>query len=553
MGTESISNFNQFIEALATLGHCTDDYLFFGEIKRSTLNFSKEAAVKFGMPSNSFDNASKVCATFTHPEDYPALLKNLTGVQMGYINEFRQDCRWFDCMGNPVWVRIRARVLTGKNGNPDLIVGTVAEMGKRRVADNITGFRDGAALYDELKKDFPQDGFIMRLFIRNMYEQTVKHGDAMVERLQRLVSNAISDSLSSDQVCYYRTRGAFTIFSRHGDEEDAFTLFKNISDLAAKINARMGYTYTFKLRGGVVPYKDYTDDITELIKKCEFSSTFATSLNTKSFYVFDSGDYADYNHSRELLNALQYAVKNDFEGFGLYYQPIFNVKTGKLSGCEALLRYRDDKFGEVQPTEFVPLLEESGLIIPAGRWALVKAIEQCKKWTKLMPDVRVNVNLSYVQLEREEVVKEIMDIIFESGLSTKNLALELTESGSLLKSVITEYVRIFRKAGIKLALDDFGMGYSNLLYLNEMHVDVVKVDRTFVEASGSSEYSYSLIRHIVEMAHSADTKVCVEGIETEEELKSIAALCPDYYQGFYFSRPIPAERFENEYLKGSKN
>ena len=552
MGTESIANYNQFIEVLETLGQCTNDYLFFGDMAKATLNFPANVAAKFGMPSNSFENSGKICATFVHPDDLPAFNKNMTDIRMGHISEFTQDCRWFDNMGNPVWVRVRARVLKGKNGSPDLIVGTVAEMGQKRVADNITGFRDSAALVEILKtQGLPKDGFIMRLFIRNMYEQTVKHGDTMVERLQRLVSNAINKNLSPDQTCYYRTRGAFTIFSRTGNEEDAFTLFKNISDAASAINERIGYTYTFKLRAGVVPHTMYTDDIDALIKKCEFSSTFATSLNTNSFYYFNEEDYNQYNQNRELLNALQYSVKNNFKGFDICYQPIFEFKTGKLSGCEALLRFRNEQFGEVLPTEFVPLLEESGLIIPIGRWALIQAIEQCKKWTKLLPDVMVNVNISYVQLERAEVVKEILDIITSSGLDTKHLTLELTESGSLVKNDMTEYVKTFGKAGIKLALDDFGMGYSNILYLNEMHVDIVKIDRSFVEKSISSEYSRGLIRHITEMAHSADTKVCIEGIETQRELDKIADLSPDYYQGFYFSKPIPAEEFEKKYLAGT--
>ncbi|MBQ9518977.1 MAG: EAL domain-containing protein [Firmicutes bacterium] len=550
MATELISNYDSFIEAVGTFDQCTDDYLFFGEIKRDTINFSSQAAAKFGMPDVCFTNAAKVCSTFVHPDDYPELNKNISDIRTERITEFSQDCRWYDFMGNPVWVHIRAKTLKGQNGSPDLIVGTVAEIGQRRRADNITGFRDIAALTEKLENSFPDSGFIMRIFIRNMYELRVKHGTEAVERLQRFVSNAISDCLDEGQSCYYRTKGEYTVFSENGSVDDAFTLFKKISDMAADINAKLGYLYTFKLRAGVVSHTDYGDSVTELTKRCEFSSTFATSLNSKSFYTYDKNDYEEYKQSRELLSELQLSVKNGYEGFEVYYQPIFHAGDKTLYGCEELLRFKKRNGEFVSPPVFMPLLEESGLIIPVGRWALIKSIEQCKKWIKIKPDMRLNVNLSYIQLEREEVMREITDIILTSGLNAHNLALELTESGSLLKTVVMDYVQRFHDAGIKLALDDFGMGYSNLLYLNEMYVDVVKIDRSFVEACTSSKYSYSLIKHIAGMAHDANTKVCIEGIETKAELEKIETISPDFYQGFYFSRPIPPKEFEEKYING---
>ena len=127
--------------------------------------------------------------------------------------------------------------------------------------------------------------------------------------------------------------------------------------------------------------------------------------------------------------------------------------------------------------------------------------------------------------------------------------MELTESGSLLKDVVIDYIRRFHDAGIKLALDDFGMGYSNLLYLNEMCVDVVKIDRSFVAASTDNKYSYSLIKHIAGIAHDANTKICIEGIETAKELEMLEDISPDYYQGFYFCCPISAAEFEEKYIK----
>ena len=135
----------------------------------------------------------------------------------------------------------------------------------------------------------------------------------------------------------------------------------------AAVNEKSNHRYGFKLRCGTLPRGAYSDDYGETIKKCEFSATHARNLTSKSFYVYNEDDYKEYNKSRELISSMQFAVQNNVHGFNVYYQPIIHAESGRLFACEALLRYSDENFESVTPDEFVPLLEESGLIIPVGR------------------------------------------------------------------------------------------------------------------------------------------------------------------------------------------
>ncbi len=545
---QDTTNYNQIIDLLETLGECIDDYVFISDPIKDVFSTTEAAAKKFGMPNKSFGNASKIFATFMHPDDYPMLLQQISEFKSKEVNGNCLECRWFDRMGNTVWVCCRSHLIKGEHGNSDLVVGTITELGQKRRADNVTGFRGMGQFKDRFNLKKYNTGYIMRLFVRNIFGLLVKHGEENVNTMLGIISNAIRDNLKQDQECFYHGRGIFMIFSEYGDEKDAFSLFKKINDTAVAVNDKSDYRYAFKLRCGAVFSSEYCNNVVDTIKKCEFSASYARNLQSKSFYIFENAHYEKYNKSRELISAMQFSVKNGFHGFDVYYQPIFNAKSGKLCACEALLRYTSDTFGNVSPDIIVPLLEESGLIIPIGRWVLQRAVEQCKKWKKHFPKFRVGVNLSYVQLERHEIMQEILDIIKENGLDNWSMLLEFTESGNILNDITKKYAKIIRDNNISLALDDFGSGYSNLLYLNELNADCIKIDRNFVAASSDKAYCYDLIRHIIEIAHSIDIKVCVEGIETKEELENIAKLDPDFYQGFYFGKPVPPEEFENKYI-----
>ena len=255
----------------------------------------------------------------------------------------------------------------------------------------------------------------------------------------------------------------------------------------------------------------------------------------------------------KMQEALRKAVENNFEGFELYYQPIVNMEKACIHGAEALLRWKNGKFGMVSPGIFIPLLEDSGLIIPVGRWVIEDAMRQCLEWQKICPGFRVNINISFVQIKKSNVISDIDLCMEKFGFDSKNVLFEITESGELETGYSTQNIlESFHRRSLNLAIDDFGTGYSNLRYIKEMMFNLVKIDQAFIRGIRDSQYDYMVVKQFTELAHSLNLKVCYEGVETEEDFKCVRELEPDYIQGYYFSRPVTSAEFEEKYL-GKEN
>lgn len=214
------------------------------------------------------------------------------------------------------------------------------------------------------------------------------------------------------------------------------------------------------------------------------------------------------------------------------------------------MRFSSREFGMISPAIFIPVLEESGLIIPVGEWVYRTAMRQAMEWHKLMPTFRININLSFIQICKSDVVNEIMDAIEELGIEPSTVLFEFTESGMIsYDDSVQRLLDVLNENEVKIALDDFGTGYSALAYLQNLKVNLLKLDRGFTSKAVVNDFDYNLIGHIVDMAHSVGMQVCFEGIETEEELQKLKKLQPDYIQGFYYGRPVNKDKFYEDNLK----
>ncbi len=257
------------------------------------------------------------------------------------------------------------------------------------------------------------------------------------------------------------------------------------------------------------------------------------------------------NKSRhlEVLYLLKRSIANDFNGFSIVYQPQISSKTEKIKGVEALLRWKDEKLGMISPMEFVPILEDTRLIVPVGKWILRNSLKQCKEWLKYNPDLTMSVNISFIQLLDKNFLCDLKEIIEELDIPTKNIILELTESCSInsmgfMKKLYDE----LRDSGIRVALDDFGTGYSSLGVLKEIAADIVKIDRIFVRDILKSKFDMNFIKFITAICNDVDIEVCLEGVETKEEYDLVKDIGIDYIQGYYFGKPQSAEEIENNFL-----
>ena len=256
--------------------------------------------------------------------------------------------------------------------------------------------------------------------------------------------------------------------------------------------------------------------------------------------MFDEALRARATSQLATTSALSLALERD--EFTVLYQPIVDLFTGEMVGAEALLRWEHPDRGPVSPAEFIPLAEESGLIVPIGRWVLEQACNHLVAWQRDRPAMTVSVNLSVRQVLAPDIADVVQDIVQRTGVAAEHLCLELTES------VFMEDVDYFARAltslksvGVELAIDDFGTGYSSLSYLTRYPVDAVKIDRLFIEGLGTDPHHTALVAAILAMADALDLSVTAEGIETPEQLAHLKRLQCRRAQGYYLARPMPAQ------------
>jgi EAL domain-containing protein (putative c-di-GMP-specific phosphodiesterase class I) len=247
----------------------------------------------------------------------------------------------------------------------------------------------------------------------------------------------------------------------------------------------------------------------------------------------------------QLESSLRKAL--DREEFVLHYQPRVDVKTGVILGVEALVRWHHPQLGLIPPAAFIPLAEETGLIEPIGQWVMRTACAQNKKWQMCGFDpISVAVNVSARQLAHDGLTDDVAQILNETGLAPEYLDLELTES-VLMHSIdlAIGILRRFKEMGVRLSIDDFGTGYSSLTYLKRFPIDAVKIDQSFIRDLTTNSDDAAIARAVIAMSQSLKLKVIAEGVETIEQLQVLRSMDCDEIQGYFVSRPVPAEELES--------
>lgn len=291
---------------------------------------------------------------------------------------------------------------------------------------------------------------------------------------------------------------------------------------------------------GIVTYPDDGSDAGALMKHADFAMYHAkeNGRDNRQFFKRDMNIRALERQSLE--NGLRHALQR--EEFSLHYQPKLNLQTGAIVGVEALIRWNHPEFGPVSPTDFIPIAEESGLIVPIGRWVLAEACHQAQAWQDIgLTPIRIAINISAVELRADDFVGFINQLITTTGLKPRFLELELTETFLMQDSTSTSAVLHALKAiGLHLALDDFGTGYSSLNHLKRFPIDTLKIDRSFVHGIATNSDDASIVAAVISMGGHLHMQVIAEGVETPEQLAFLQDhQCP-FGQGYYFSQPLAA-------------
>jgi diguanylate cyclase (GGDEF)-like protein len=288
---------------------------------------------------------------------------------------------------------------------------------------------------------------------------------------------------------------------------------------------------------------DGSDEST-LLKNAEIAMHSAKASGRDNYQVYQNEMKNDIYDNFYLENSLRSAlIRKELQ---IYYQPKIDLKTGKISGVEALIRWMHPVLGLISPGDFIPIAEETGLIIPIGQWVLHTACLQVKSWQANGYDrIRVAVNVSAKQLQQEDFYQTVIDVLNNIGLEPSYLELEITES-IVIKNIVEVNVTLnmLRRLGVNISLDDFGTGYATLSCLHEIDLDILKIDQSFIKNMSTNLHTREITAAIIQMAHNLNIKVTAEGVEKEEHVDFLKEQKCDYIQGYYFSSPLPVGEIE---------
>ncbi|MDP8212609.1 MAG: EAL domain-containing protein [Candidatus Zapsychrus exili] len=294
---------------------------------------------------------------------------------------------------------------------------------------------------------------------------------------------------------------------------------------------------------GITIYPDDGNDPNVLLRNSDTAMYRAKEIsrNTSQFFTSQMNELS--NRRVEIESQLRHALER--KELFLEYQPVIEISSGKLLGAEALLRWNNVKLGSMPPVSFIPLAEETGLIIPIGQWVLDTACAQMKDWqNKLKRPLKIAVNVSSRQFKGGDLVEGVSKALSKNRLSAECLDLEITE-GLLIENIdkTNETLNYFNKMGVKISIDDFGIGYSSLNYVRQFPFSTLKIDKSFVKDILEDTQTAALIKAIISMAHDLDLKVIAEGVENEEQLAYLRFQGCDQVQGYYLSRPLAVDKF----------
>lgn len=544
-----------------------NDVIWDWDIRNDRIFFSERGRQMFGFKGEDAVNDFESFRSLIHPEDVNTTLAMLYDYFNGKGTFYKKEMRVKTENGEYVWVLFRGQAIWDEDGRPARMAGSCSDITERKVNEERMNFM---AYYDSLTGLPNRTLFIDRLTLALAQAQR-KNQKVAIFFLDLDNFKTVNDSLGhsfgdellkkAGDVLKSCIRKADTIARLGGDEfilmqpqisdvNETFQVAERVLNALQQPWVLNGRDFYITTSIGITLFPDDGQDVQTLLKNADTAMYKAKEGGKNNYRMFTHSMNLQILERMELQSYLRNAMK--YDELIIYYQPLVDIRTGKVSGVEALLRWKHPNMGLLLPGRFIPLAEESGVIVPIGEWVLRKACEQNSAWKKAgYGDLILSVNLSARQFQQKNIVEMIQNVLNETGMKPECLELEITESTAVKDLDLTIGVlHKLKEMGTRVSLDDFGTGYSSLNYLKQLPINILKIDKSFVRDLPGDSKEAVIARALITLAHSLSLTVNAEGVETIEQLNFLKNEGCDMSQGYLFSEPLPPSEVENILKQG---
>lgn len=533
----------------------TDDFIYICDMKTGVFRYSPAQVELFGLPNEIMEDPLPFWKEIIHPDDWERFYRS--NVEIGenktdyHFVEFR--AKKYD--GEYAWIRCRGQLIRDEDGEPCLFAGIMKLMGQQNKIDPLTQLWNHAEFTKELEKNVKENQIeqmaVMLLDIddfhqiNELYERSL--GDQVLKTLGQEIQTVLLDNAS----LYRLEKDCMGIIMKHGTAEQMERLYFAIKESIERLQEWKNQKLNIELSAGCSLYPKDGKTAEEIYKCALFTLQSVKKMGKNQILFYSENIMKSKSRIIELIRQLREDIAEDYRGFYLNFQPQVDAETRKMIGVEALMRWKNRDGDIVSPGEFIPVMEQNGMIYHAGLWMVRESFRACKEWIRIKPDFTISVNISAVQLLEERFLADFYKIIEEEDFPCRNLIVELTESYAVRNmNVFWEKFKNLRGHGIRIAMDDFGTGYSSLEVLKTAPIDIVKIDRAFLEDVLHSSFDATFISFVVAICHEVEIHVCQEGVETEDEYNFLKKMNLDCIQGYYFGKPVTESEITRQLEQG---
>ncbi|MQN01125.1 MAG: EAL domain-containing protein [Lachnospiraceae bacterium] len=522
-------------------------YLFVLNENTGDIRWCHTAVDFFGLSGEQIQHGDQDFLLRIHPEDRPEYEDQFEAIRARVSSKVDVKCRIKDKNGSYVNCEVTASYLNMSGAASSYIAGTVINFGIQNRIDTVTSLPNLYAFFNDIKegRESGERGTVLLIGATRFSEINEVYGYSFGNQVLIAFTDLLRSYVGGECELYRMEGAKFAVKSNSINKIDLEAIYQKIR-LECKQGIEVEHTRVhIFLACGAMELGDNKIS-SHTLYSCLLYAYADSKDRHQGELIFFHNHISNKNKQwLEELNVIRESVIDGCRGFFLCYQPIIRVADGTFSGMEALIRWKNEKYGVVSPDEFISILEKDTVFPELGNFIMRQACIDAKSFVDKDPDFIVNVNLSYAQIEKSDFADSVINILEETNFPAKNLCLELTERCRVMdENMLRDKVVSLHAQGIKFALDDFGTGYSSLNLLRKMPIDEVKIDRQFIKDIFENRIDQNIINGLTHSVTDSGKSICIEGIENEDLQTFLQRYPVTYFQGYLYSKPVPIEKLK---------